>query len=152
MKNIRAALLLVAALAVSADCRAGEWGDFWDTIAQRPDAKTIDGPNINGAHKRRIVLNSGVEFQLDRHGDQFTSVGLDKSGKGAVLCLWEIYIATKIYLETCTSTRGPELEADIDRAIDQINNFIVENSLQPTSKADVAAAIEQRQKIFNGRR
>jgi hypothetical protein len=97
-------------LTVSADCRAGEWGDFWDAIAQRPDAKTTDDPKTNGAERRRIVLNSGVEFQLDRHGDQLTSVGLDKSGKGAVLCLWEIYIAAKIYLETCTPTKDPELQ------------------------------------------
>ena len=150
MKNIHAAFLLLAALAVSAHCRAGEWGVFWDAVAQRPDAKTIDHPNINGAERRRIVLNSGVEFQLDRRGDQLTSVGHDKSGKGAVLCLWEVYIATKIYVETCSPTRDQELEADLDRAIDQINDFIVENSLQPTSKADLVAAIEQRKKIFKG--
>ena len=45
---------------------------------------------------------------------------------------------------------GRAVEADVDRAISQISDFIVENSLQPTSKAHLAAAIEQRKKIFKG--
>jgi hypothetical protein len=40
----------------------------------------------------------------------------------------------------------PDLEADLDSAIDQINDFIVENSLQPTSKAELLKSIEQLRK------
>jgi hypothetical protein len=147
--KISRSFCLLLTLAFSPGCLAGQWGDFWDAMAQRPDATVTDGPDIiNGGEERRIALKSGVEFILQRQDGQVTAAGLDKTGQGAVLCTWQMFIGTKIYLDTCSPKREPDLEADLDSAIDQINDFIVENSIQPTSKDELLKAIEQRRKEF----
>lgn len=150
MTKISAVVCLLATLAFPPGCLAAQWGDFWDAVAQRSDATVTDSQdNIDGGEERRIVLQSGVEFLLQRRDGQVTVAGLDKSGQGAILCTWQMFIATKIYLETCSPTRDPGLEIDLNSAIDQINDFIVENSLQPRSKPELLESIEQLRKTFS---
>jgi hypothetical protein len=123
--------------------QGAQWSPFWDAVAARPDAKVIDGVNDKGEPTRRIELSSGVLFDLERHGDQITSVGGDMSGHGAVRCSWGIYVAIRAHVDACSPGEDPNLEADLDEALDRINDFIVENSLVPTTKSQLVDAIAQ---------
>ena len=108
--------------------------------------KIVDGVNDKGGATRRIDLSSGVSFFLERHGDQVASTGVDNSGAGAVQCSWEIYVGVQSYTEACQPGEDRSFEADLDEAIDRINDFIVENSLVPVSKSELQDAPRQREK------
>jgi len=124
--------------------QGAQWSPFWDAVAERTDAKVIDGVNGKGEQTRRIELSSGVAFYLERHGDKITSFEVDTSGHGAVRCSWEIYVAVRIHIDVCSPGEDPNLEADLDDALDRINDFIAENSLVPITKSQLMDAIGQR--------
>jgi len=141
VKIATAALLMMS---FAAGVGASQWSPFWDALAQRPDTKVTDGVNLQGEETRRIELSSGVVFSLTRHGDKITSFESDISGHGAVRCAWEIYVTVRAHVQACSSGEDPDLEAELDCAIDQINDFIVENSLVPITKPQLMEAVEQR--------
>ena len=56
----------------------------------------------------------------------------DTSGKGAVLCIWSIYLTVQARVATCGLARRPVDDA-IDKAIVTIDEFVLSNfSLRPT--------------------
>jgi hypothetical protein len=70
----------------------------------------------------------------------------DKSGAGAVLCLWSIYLSIRAQTAACALPRRPVDDA-MDQAIGAMDDFILANSsLHPTKamleafKRDAAAA------------
>lgn len=99
---------------------------------------------IDDAGTRRIHLPSGVEFWLHKSGDNLTVTGNDNSGHGAVMCSWGLYISFRSYLNVCPGEDSANLANDLNNAIDRMNDFIVENSIQPTTKAAVEADVERR--------
>lgn len=59
----------------------------------------------------------------------------DKSGKGAVLCTWSLYLSTRNLAAACGLPRAPTDDA-LDRAIAEIDDFILANSsLRPDRTA-----------------
>lgn len=59
----------------------------------------------------------------------------DRSGAGAVLCAWSIYLTVQHYTKSCDLVRGPADDA-IDEAIVAIDDFILANSsLHPSRVA-----------------
>jgi hypothetical protein len=138
-----AAAALLTTLFV-AGVQANQWSPVYDALAERPDAKVTDGINDKGEETRRIELSSGVVFSLTRQGDKITAFSADRSGQGAVLCAWAIYVEVRAHIEACSPGEDPDFEARLDGAIDKINDFIVENSLEPVPKPQVMDAVEQR--------
>ena len=64
--------------------------------------------------------------------DQFA---FDKSGSGAVLCAWSIYLETQAATKACGLLRT-SADDSIDRAVSDIDGFIIANSsLRPTRAA-----------------
>lgn len=57
---------------------------------------------------------------------------VDVSGKGAVLCLWYIYLLLEAATDVCEWDPLPVDDA-ISRGIDRIDQFIVANSSQPVT-------------------
>jgi hypothetical protein len=68
-------------------------------------------------------------------------LGVDHTGHGAILCNWGIYVSLRGTLKVCSPGNDALREA-LDTAIDQINGFILENSLTPVSKADLEKTIQ----------
>jgi hypothetical protein len=110
-------------------------------LADQPGAKVVDSKDRNGDEIRNVELLSGVSFRLHRHGDKVTSVGNDHTGKGAVQCMWGIYISIRSYLKVCSGATDDALVTGLDTAIERINEFIIENSLIPVTRADLEGAI-----------
>lgn len=56
----------------------------------------------------------------------------DTTGKGAVLCVWSIYLSVQTQTKACNIERKPVDDA-IDRAVAAMDDFIMQNSsLHPT--------------------
>jgi hypothetical protein len=68
-------------------------------------------------------------------------LGVDHTGHGAVLCSWGIYTSLRGILQVCSPGNDAQRTA-LDAAIDRINDFIIENSLTPVSKADLEKTIQ----------
>jgi hypothetical protein len=94
--------------------------------------------NLVKADDNGTVIYDRNGVQIYKYGDG-SEVGIDNSGKGAVLCVWNIYVGLKAYLDTCVSDRDKEFRADLGKGIDRIEQFIVENSLTTVSKSDLEA-------------
>jgi|SRR5579871_3024547 len=101
-----------------------------------------------------LALSSGsTGFSQDHMALGSRQFEFDKSGKGAVLCVWSIYLSLQAAAKTCQMPRRPVDDA-IDQAIIQMDDFIIANSsLHPTRAAledfkRRAAAQAQSQKGF----
>lgn len=88
---------------------------------------------------------NGVSIRSVRQGSEVAVVGIDHSGHGAVLCVWSLYIDLRSSLDTCFPGQYRELRDDLDAAIAAMNLFIATNSLAPTSKEALEAAITERE-------
>jgi hypothetical protein len=87
---------------------------------------------------------------------------VDKSGNGAVLCAWSVYISIQAETAACGLTRRP-IDDAMDEAIVAIDEFILANSsLHPTramlndfkrraAESDIAFAKRQGLEKFCGR-
>jgi hypothetical protein len=79
-------------------------------------------------------------------GHASPSVGqqFDHSGKGAVLCDWEIAIGVRNAIDVCFPEEFAELRAELSITINAINEFIVANNPSPITKAELEARVAQR--------
>src|SRR6185369_1442516 len=66
---------------------------------------------------------------------------VDMSGKGAVLCFWHIFQQVRNAIDACTPGEFHALHSDMSWAIDATNDFIVANSPQPVTKAELEAEV-----------
>ena len=79
-------------------------------------------PSVMGLSQDRMVLGPR-QFEYE------------KSGRGAVLCVWAIYLSVKSHTVACGLARRPVDDA-IDNAIAKIDEFIIANSsLRPSQAA-----------------
>ncbi len=105
---------------------------FWEEISKRPDVKISTENGRKTAH-----FSSGVSM-TSKHK------GVDRSGKGAVLCGWEMYVALRNMVEICSPSEESEIMKNLNYAIEKTNDFIVANSLHPVTKADLEKGIKAR--------
>ncbi|NIJ07836.1 hypothetical protein FHS31_001446 [Sphingomonas vulcanisoli] len=64
-------------------------------------------------------------------------VQIDKSGKGAVLCMWGIYQAASAVGLECHKGEDAAFQNELKRSLDRMDDFIIKNSKRPVSKADL---------------
>lgn len=64
-------------------------------------------------------------------------VQIDKTGKGAVLCVWGLYQAVKTVGLECHQGEDAELQNELKRSLDRIDNFIITNSKHPVTRANI---------------
>jgi hypothetical protein len=99
-------------------------------------------PSIVGSNEDRMVLGPR-QFEYD------------KSGQGAVLCVWAIYLSVKSHTAVCGLARRPVDDA-IDNAIAKIDEFIIANSSLHPSRAALEdfkrRAAEQELKALGGQK
>jgi hypothetical protein len=89
---------------------------------------TPDGVKPQQAEQMRTAVS---RFQQSRSAPK-----VDQSGKGAVLCLWSIYVSMQQGIELC----GLELrssDADLQRSISRIEEFALENTTTGVSAGDL---------------
>lgn len=69
---------------------------------------------------------------------------IDTSGKGAVLCAWEITVGMRNALDICFPGEFIDMRHYMTRWIDATNDFIVSNSATPITKAEIEATMQRR--------
>jgi hypothetical protein len=115
-----AKILYAALLASSLTLNAGKGGEI---------ASSEASPVI-------IYNANGVVISRASNGSE---LAIDNSGHGAVMCVWSFYVGLAAYLDICFPDKDKEFREDLGKGIDKIDQFIVENSLIPVSKADLEA-------------
>jgi hypothetical protein len=110
-----------------------------DALAKRPGAEVVR--RTVGGHEVVEIRQGGVTVTRE-HG--VTTAAVDRSGHGAVLCAWRVYVDTLAAIDVCQPGEHAELRADIAQAVDAIADFIVANNLTPVTKSDLEAYIAQR--------
>ena len=97
----------------------------------------------NGHETRTIVLSGGIVVSQDREGGKISSVEMDRSGHGAVLCAWQLFIDQKLILEACP---GDDIDwaQEFSTAVDRTNDFIIANSFDRPTKQQLEDHIAQR--------
>jgi TPR repeat protein len=69
--------------------------------------------------------------------------GVDKTGHRAVLCVWQIYYSIMLDLKICYPDRHRELQDDLAKGVDAINDFIVRNNPKPVAKEQLGRETHQ---------
>ncbi len=132
MKNHVKKLTLLSLLLLSASPAFAYDDEFWDRMAKRPDVKIV-----KEGEGRTAYFDSGVTISDD-------GLGMDRSGKGAVRCAWEIYVAMKNMSDLCFPSDDSEFKDNLNYAVDKTNDFIVINSLSPITKTEIEEEIKKK--------
>lgn len=123
---------LAFALVLVASTAHGQPLDL-DAIARQPGTEIIrQGDKVE-------IRRSGVTVFVDKNGE----LSVDRSGT-AVLCYWNIAIATKISADLCYPGEFAELSRTLGEQIAAMNDFIVANSLRPVTKESLEKSIADR--------
>lgn len=93
----------------------------------------------SGAAVTTVAKRNGVDVVQDGSGWEAM---VDRSGKGPVLCLWSLYVATQEIGNRCFAGKDREFREELDRSITRTEAFIVANSSTPVTQADLRARKE----------
>ena len=63
------------------------------------------------------------------------------------MCTWELFVSAKAAADVCFPGEFPEL-SNLGKEIDELDNFIIANSLAPTTKADLQAGYDERRRRY----
>ena len=127
---MRAMIAAALTMLCATNALAGDWGnDGW--LKKYPDAKISIGKK-QGAEMRQIQLPGGIHIVQEREGENIKTMGVDQSGLGAVLCVKDMVLTTKAMVEACPQSSSHPVLAELDKASEKIDAFIVANSPEPT--------------------
>ncbi|MBB6251481.1 hypothetical protein [Nitrospirillum iridis] len=119
-----------------------DWGD----VPTPPNATVRLDHDAQGNETRRIDYPGGVVAQQVRRGGKVQTLVEDRSGHGAVLCLRMIYLGLREGLDVCRQEGDGPARAFMDEALDQLDDFVVANSLRPVTKDSLKMDEAQRLK------
>jgi TonB family protein len=111
---------------------APDFGLPTTTLDRRPTAGTSVTIPVRWIAPR--PLPSHPTTQTDHFALGPGQFAFDTSGSGAVLCAWSIYLETQAATKACALPRTPTDDA-IDRAVSDIDDFIIANSSLHPSRA-----------------
>ena len=115
----------------------------YDEIAKRPGF-TVTKKMVNG-HEVVQIRKATVTIDVDKDG----ALGVDQDT--AVLCLWNEYTKLHIGADHCFPDSEREMREDFADAVESFKDFIVANSLAPTSRIELDAYAEKRRADFLAR-
>jgi hypothetical protein len=84
---------------------------------------------------RSAQVDSSGSIEAFRSGDNV--IQSDKTGKGAVLCVWGIYQAAKAVGAECHKGADAAFQSELERSLNRIDEFIVANSKHPVTRKDL---------------
>lgn len=116
-----AALLLGLAPTVRAE-------DRLTALSQRPDFEVL-----RRAADGRVLAVGKNGVVLQRWDDAGAVIGVDNSGRGAVMCVWKLYVEMVGAIDACAITGQEALRDGLIEQLAAINAFVAGNSLESTS-------------------
>jgi len=94
----------------------------------------------DGSKLYKLEFAGGVTIEELENG---STLSVDMSKGGAVLCAWDIYAHIKNTLDIC-HPEEKELRRNIDLIVHKVNNFIVANSLEPITQTELEKIISEK--------
>ncbi|MBX9926130.1 MAG: hypothetical protein K2Y05_07210 [Hyphomicrobiaceae bacterium] len=95
--------------------------------------------SVEGNTTITTLTRGGVLVTQENAGGKVAITGKDHSGYGAIMCLWMTMVTVKATLASCFPGQYDALRRHVDATIDELNDFIVANSLTPVTKAEMVA-------------
>ncbi|HTJ62626.1 MAG TPA: hypothetical protein VL899_02355 [Alphaproteobacteria bacterium] len=108
-----------------------------DAIAAQPGTQ-IETTGKGEGKTIRIVRNQVTTILKQSSDGEWSETSVDNSGRGAVLCAWMIYVDLRALIDLCQLNDQQALRTDLDSSIDRIRDFVVANSLFPTTKEQIS--------------
>jgi len=100
------------------------------TCASSDAALAQQGPTAAPADQA-VTTTNGIET---RHSGE-NIIQTDRTGKGAVLCMWGILEAVRATGRECFEGQDQEFQAELDSSLARIDQFIIRNSSRPVTQA-----------------
>ncbi len=120
------------------------WNTPYDSLFEQSGAEVTTSTLEDGTEMRRLMTPGDVEVTQYRKGEKVRTVATDKSGLGAVRCVWGFYIEIKMSLDACSNLENPEVSERLGVAINRINKFISKNWFDQISIEQLEDSIENR--------
>ena len=111
----------------------GGWGTDYDVLLSRSDVEVEYFTSEDGWEVRKLTSPGPVIINERRRGEEYEVTSLDRSGLGAVRCAWEIYATLEYLARRCEATFEPRFVLALRDSVDQIEDFMRENSMTPVS-------------------
>ena len=127
---------------------AKPWGNRFDVLFDQPGADVVTMRNKDGSETRRVELPGNVVVEQTRQGDQVSTIAMDRSGHGAILCSWRILVEVKLELDACPSSSTGEVRNRLSYQLERFNKFIRENSYSLMKQEDLDGYVEKRKTVI----
>jgi len=95
------------------------------------------GQSQTGEEKQASSDTFSRGIETTRSGNN--TVQTDRTGKGAVLCMWGILEAVRAAGRECFKGQDPAFQAELDHSMTRIDRFIIRNSTRPVTQAALEA-------------
>lgn len=129
--DLLAPVFLVLHLMISA--HAEPWNTPYEKFFTQSGVEAEFETLSDGTEIRTLMLPGKVLLEQRRKNGEISTLTLDQSGLGAVLCSKEIYLAAKMAVDTCRDLENARVSGLLDTAINRINEFIAINSVEQIS-------------------
>lgn len=142
--SMMAAVVVAFLSSTASQAQREPWGNPYDALLERPGVEIENGTREDGTLWRGFKTPAGIEISQTKRGDLVSTFSTDHSGHGAVLCLWDIVVLTKLLSEICPELSSPKAEARLETALDRIHRFILQNAVEPVTIEDLETSIQRR--------
>ncbi|MEM1163579.1 MAG: hypothetical protein AAGJ28_21820 [Pseudomonadota bacterium] len=122
------------------------WGTELDALVGQEGVTITYNDSDPERQSRGFSLPGDVWIFEIKEPTRTYSISEDRSGKGAVICLYWIYTGIRDVIDACSDIDS-ELAEALDDANARIENFVLENSLLPVTDAQIMqgrAALKRR--------
>jgi len=141
-------ILLILFPASFASAEAEDWGTPYDIFFERNDLEPEYSRSENGEEKRSVTIPNQTRIDQTRKDGKVSTMASDITEHGAVLCAREIYINVKTALDNCEDLDYPAAQKGLETALQEIEKFVLENSIIPVSREDIEADDKRRNTAF----
>jgi len=125
-----------------------DWGTPYDKFFEMDNLEPKYSRLKNGEEKRSVEIPRKTRIHQTRRDGKTSTMAIDSSGHGAILCTREIYIAVKIALDNCRDLNYSTASMELDLALQKIDKFILENSIEQVSQLDLEADYKRKNAGF----
>jgi hypothetical protein len=121
---------------------SGSTIDF-EALATQPGTELTRSHDANGDEILELHRGGVVITQRFHDGKAVKTETVDRSGKDAVFCVWELWVSLREDFATCYPDSHPDIHEELDSDLEDINRFIVANDIFGTSMDQIQARIDQ---------
>lgn len=118
-------------------------------IFEREAARVVEAGTENGAVVETLQMENGIELRrLTAEDGVVTYEGIDRSGLGAVGCLYRIYFELDAAGRFCPWAPPPEAAQTFERRLNRIATFVAENGEPRREPGEAPAMLDTAREAY----